>query len=94
MGESKNPQWLRLPDHTQLLLVDTKETLEEAHNIVDKAYVCGIDAEWDPYMSKPYAASLLQIAVRCHGGGEYALLVVLPSFQIFKCWFCAFFCKN
>lgn len=74
MGEL-NPGWLRLPNGTEIILVDDSEKLERSSDILGSAYVCGIDAEWEPY-TKPFAASLVQLAVRCHGGGEFVLLVV------------------
>jgi hypothetical protein len=58
------------------MLVDSDVALKEAHRVLETAYVCGIDAEWDPNVSKPYAASLVQIAVRCQNGREYAIIMV------------------
>lgn len=87
MGEPFQPEWLRLPDETEIILVEDAETLAQAAQLLEEAYVCALDAEWEPY-TKPFAASLVQLAVRCHGGGEYVLLVVRAHASTFPVLYC------
>ncbi|BDA45672.1 probable exonuclease mut-7 homolog at N-terminal half [Coccomyxa sp. Obi] len=67
--------FFRLPDDWNMLLIDDQNTFNKAWDIVEDAYVCALDAEWEPYTSKP-SASLVQAAVRTRTNAQHHILLL------------------
>ncbi|DBB01114.1 TPA: hypothetical protein ACH3X1_001005 [Trebouxia sp. C0004] len=76
-----NGTCLQLPKATRVILVESQDDLVTSSSLVESAYVCGIDAEWEPGLPTA-TATLLQLAfttVSPHQLGSFVLLLDLLS---------------
>lgn len=58
---------------------------------MEEAYICGIDAEWDPLKAPP-KATIVQLAVRTKAGTEAIILLVFMLLPL-KSFILPFSCR-
>ncbi|KAL0029194.1 hypothetical protein WJX79_001761 [Trebouxia sp. C0005] len=76
-----NDTFLQLTKATRVILVESQDDLLTSSSLVESAYVCGIDAEWEPGLPTA-TATLLQLAFTTdspHQPGSFVLLLDLLS---------------